>query len=649
MSVVAWLRARARWLRYGALVFPVGAGGWQLWLLLQLWLGRVRYAWDAEWLEGAALYQAYRVMHGLPTFGSPRDGYLPQNHPPLFPVVLAGLGKVFGLNYPVARTFSLLCFVGAAGLGAAALLRRFGKGPRGWALAALSIGCVAAGTSMVMGVVDMVRDDSFCAFLCAVGATLVPRRARLRTGRIVLLALTVAAIIYARLPAVFIASWIVLFVLLRDRTSGVRLAILAAACCGVILVGLLFMSHGWYWLLTIGMVQDQHVRWERVNWATSMILGFAPFLPALVPLAIGLAVVRRLSWASTLWFGMLVAAIPASLLPWSKVGGFENDFVPLYVFLGPATAFLMGDLAIALGRWPWVSRGVEGALVLAGSAFLVARTWSPEHWTPTEAMRSGARDLNAQIAALDGGVVAPRHPFLPIQNGHSTLGWDEMPYLDMLWSNYSDLSLGKYVEQAGARYALITGTELPLTAKELSTRYQLDRVVNGSPGMIVGDASSIRFILRANDDEKNGHVVFDFESLDGWTATAGTGATFRLAEPHPSWQQTIDGALGRHVADSFGSPGWDRATGTIVSPQFPIDRPRMSVRVGGGTRPATRVELRVDGRVERRATSIWHDQETLTRVVWDVTPFVGKRAQIALVDEDSGSWGHLTCDHIVLY
>ncbi len=75
----------------------------------------------------------------------------------------------------------------------------------------------------------------------------------------------------------------------------------------------------------------------------------------------------------------------------------------------------------------------------------------------------------------------------------------------------------------------------------------------------------------------------------------------------------------------------------------------MSLRVGGGTRSLTRVELRVDGRAERRATSIWNEQETLTRVVWDVSSFVGKTAQLALVDEDSGPWGHLTCDHVVLY
>jgi levanase len=87
----------------------------------------------------------------------------------------------------------------------------------------------------------------------------------------------------------------------------------------------------------------------------------------------------------------------------------------------------------------------------------------------------------------------------------------------------------------------------------------------------------------------------------------------------------------------------------MISPRFVIDRPHMSLRVGGGFHRGTRAELRVNGRVERTAVGIWEQQETLTRVVWDVSAFRGKEAQLYLIDEDSGSWAHLVCDHVVLY
>ena len=631
---------------WAALVFAVAGACWQLGLLVRLWAGRFRYPWDLEWLEGAALYQAFRVMKGLPTFGAPRDGYLPQNHPPLFPVVLAALGKVFGLDYPMARTFSFLCLLGAAALAARAVIMRFGRGPRGWALAALSVGVVAAIPQACMGVTDLVRDDAFAILLCVTAAAQVPLvRRKLKTGRTLSLALTLTAVVYTRLPAVFLAAWVIAFVFFRDRSSGLRLAVVTTALGGLVLVGLLFASHGWYWLLTVGLVQDQHVRVDRIAGGVHVVLSFAPYLPVLPLLTIGLLIARRLSAPSVLWSGLLLASFPASLLPWAKEGGFENDFVPVLFCIGPATAFLMGDLIVALPVRFWISAVLEGALVLAGSGFLACKTWRPELWIPTDDMREAAALVNARVAGMDGGVVAPQHPFLPIRNGHGNPGWSEMPYIDMVWSGYEDLSLGRYVERTGAGYALVTGAEWQITARELGSRYQLDSLVTG-PTMVVGSESTIRYVLRANDDEKGGHVVFDFETLRDWSGTPGV---FVVAESTPGWQLPIVGAVGRHVADSYARPGADFATGTVVSPLFLIDRPRMSLRVGGSGRPSTRAELRIDGRTERRAVGIWHDQETLTRVVWDVQQFVGKQAQLALVDEDTAVWGHLTCDHVVLY
>ena len=107
--------------------------------------------------------------------------------------------------------------------------------------------------------------------------------------------------------------------------------------------------------------------------------------------------------------------------------------------------------------------------------------------------------------------------------------------------------------------------------------------------------------------------------------------------------------VGKHIANSFSPKGKDPAKGTMISPRFRIDRPHMSLRVGGGWNRGTRVELRVGGRAERSATGIWEAQETMTRVVWDVRQLQGKDAQLWLIDEDAGPWAHLLCDHVVLY
>jgi hypothetical protein len=619
------------------------AGVWQLGLLIRFFAGRVGYRWDIEWLEGAALYQAYRTMHGLPTYGPPSGGYLPLAHPPGYPMALALIGRVVGLDYPMARSFSMACFLGAAALVVRAILRCH---PRAWGLAALAVGCAAAGTPVCVGFFDMVREDTMALFLCVTAATLVAGQPKLSRTRLALLTFVITAIVYTRLPATFMAVWVVTFATARHRRSGALLFVLAAASCGLVLVGLMFASHGWYWLLTIGLYQEHAVSRDRFTEGLHILVRFAPFMPALPLVGIGLLAMRRLSDDSLLWAGMLLAAIVASLLPFAKVGGYANDFIPALFFAGPAAAFVFGDLLAALARRPQVLSAVEATGLAAGAAFLALRAWDGAPWTPTVGMVRAVAALNARILSLPGGVIAPRHPFLPVRNGHDTPGWSDMPYLDMAWSNYSGLDLGGYIDRGHARYALVSGNEITSTARELSTRFQLDVRVDDAVPTMVGDPSAIHYVLRANDDESGGHVVFDFDSLDGWT---GATDAFVLVDPHPAWQQPIGGALGGHVVDSYTERGRDGATGTLLSPPFFVDRSRISLRVGGGAQPSTRVELRVAGRAERSAVSIWQQQETLTRVVWDVSPFMGQRVQLALVDQDSGSWGHVTCDHVVLY
>src|ERR1041384_8362962 len=107
-------RARKISLAIGRVALAVGAclpALWQIGLQARLYLARFRYPMDLEWLEGAALYQAYRVMLGQGTYGPPKHGYLPLLHPPVYPTFLGLVGRVVGLDYAMARTVSLLFFV----------------------------------------------------------------------------------------------------------------------------------------------------------------------------------------------------------------------------------------------------------------------------------------------------------------------------------------------------------------------------------------------------------------------------------------------------------------------------------------------------------------------------------------------------------
>ncbi|ASY65558.1 Levanase (plasmid) [Sinorhizobium sojae CCBAU 05684] len=56
----------------------------------------------------------------------------------------------------------------------------------------------------------------------------------------------------------------------------------------------------------------------------------------------------------------------------------------------------------------------------------------------------------------------------------------------------------------------------------------------------------------------------------------------------------------------------------------------------------TAINLIVDG--ERVATASGNFDEVLDWKGWDVSQYVGKEAQIEIIDHNTGAWGHINVD-----
>ncbi|MEM1084118.1 MAG: GH32 C-terminal domain-containing protein [Verrucomicrobiota bacterium] len=149
----------------------------------------------------------------------------------------------------------------------------------------------------------------------------------------------------------------------------------------------------------------------------------------------------------------------------------------------------------------------------------------------------------------------------------------------------------------------------------------------------------------------------DFESgtLKNWTVegeafqtqpTKGDNPKER-GHPHGSEHQG-DFWIGGYEAytGKVGKPGntrGDGPTGKLISTSFKIEKKFLNFLVGGGSHLQTSVGLLVDGKS-------WHlssgfADEKMTAVSADVSRFKGQSAKLVLLDEVSGSWGHLNADH----
>jgi hypothetical protein len=254
------------------------------------------------------------------------------------------------------------------------------------------------------------------------------------------------------------------------------------------------------------------------------------------------------------------------------------------------------------------------------------------------------------VAGLDGGVLVPRHPFLPVRRGHPEVRqFSDMPYLDAWWANLPGVDLPAYVDRIGARHALVSGGESPLVAEALAHFYQHDGRLTSSPITIVGEWASLRHRLLRVGGEQNERVLYDFEdgTLQGWRAE-GEAFEESPTSPRPAWQSPIHGAVGEGLVNSYHPRLGDTAKGTLVSPTFVIDRSFLGFRLGGGARMM--VELYIAGpRPLEHLTPVFHDKEVMLEMVIYVGEHLGEEAQLRLWDRDTRAWGHMLFDHVRLF
>jgi levanbiose-producing levanase len=164
-----------------------------------------------------------------------------------------------------------------------------------------------------------------------------------------------------------------------------------------------------------------------------------------------------------------------------------------------------------------------------------------------------------------------------------------------------------------------------------------------SPSFLVSEPY-VNFLVGGGRHPRPADVFADFEGSTwgtGWTATGnfvGEGPT----------ASSLQNQVGAQTLDTYVGGG-DPATGTISSPHFTITRDRINFRIAGGDHPwgasgATVINLLLDGVVVHTATG--DDSGTMRDVSWDVHAFVGREAQIQVVDQATGAWGHLMVDQI---
>ncbi len=128
-----------------------------------------------------------------------------------------------------------------------------------------------------------------------------------------------------------------------------------------------------------------------------------------------------------------------------------------------------------------------------------------------------------------------------------------------------------------------------------------------------------------------------------WTAT---GTAFRRGPASGNLFTKLEIENARDSAVASSEIEGDAPTGTLTSPEFKISRRYLAYRIGGGNYEfSTCLHLLINGKIVRSATGWKSDR--LAAASWDVSGFAGQTAQLQIVDDASGDWGHINVAGLV--
>lgn len=150
-----------------------------------------------------------------------------------------------------------------------------------------------------------------------------------------------------------------------------------------------------------------------------------------------------------------------------------------------------------------------------------------------------------------------------------------------------------------------------------------------------------------------GEWTFEGTAFEGYGTSSGARINGRIAHWYPGQQNSgrlrTHGQLGQSLLKSWGRRGInvDGEKGRALSPAFRIERKFLSFLLSGGRYPGgTCVNLLVDDGKSFSATA--DNSNRMKAVAFDLSGLLGKTARIEVLDRETGAWGHLCVDQLVL-
>ncbi len=480
------------------------AAAWHVLALVYVFARRLGYPLDLEWMEGGTLLHALRLAEGKSIYVEPSVEFVPFLYMPLYPALLALLGKGASLSYALGRAVSIACFTAACAIAWRAVRREGG----GRAFAAAAVGTIAASFPLVDCFYDLVRVDSLQLALLAGGLYVLRHRHGTAGGVAASAALLGLALWAKQTSVIFIVAGGVALLALDWR----RLWIYALVLLVVDGAGMLWLDRatgGWFWRIVYDTHQSHDVYWGRIQYKAQWnMLRAAPLVVAfpLLWLAVA-AATRRASLGARYWAFVAIAAIQASAVSFATQWAVRNAYIPGYTFAAVLLGVGGADLfarARALAS-PRLGAALAVLVALLPALQLAHLVYRPARYAPDTRAFASAKRFIRRLRALAkaGDVLIPYHPYYAVLVGRRP-HFHQMGVND--FTRAGDRKLARRIRESleGGRFASA------VLDKEPDPRYgspmrawRRERLGGGdSPATLHGFRTRPRFVFRPGAGER---------------------------------------------------------------------------------------------------------------------------------------------------
>jgi len=618
------------------------AGVVQLGWHTRLFAGRLTFPLDLEWMEGGMLVHAQRLASGKALYVPPSLEFIPFLYTPLYPALLAVLGKVLPLGYLLGRVVSLLAFAASLALIALMVVRPTRHRLLAATVAVGALAVIAASFEFTGAFYDLARADSLLLFLEVATLALAFEGNGLRSAAGAGVAIALGFLTKQTGPVVGVGIGVGLLV------ASWRRALVYGVVAGVLMgLGLLYLvksSHGWFWTYIFKLHQSHPFRPDTLHTTPPKLWDHTwPMLVALALATAGLAREGLLRRTDAILAGAVVGGIASGVLGFATMWAWPNAFIPAVVFPTLAAAVLTARL---LARAATTRQPLPAALAAACTlAFAVqcARAGRPLYAArmPRPADRLAAARFLERLRALPGDGFIPFHPF------YGALAWrrtfvHRMGVMDVGSSLGRPPGLDRAIVDQRFPWVILDWKSLPGEWPGLDNRYRVVHTFRDgfdATRMYSGADTSPRWLMLPLRDPPplppQGRRITGFEG-PGWQGWVADGPAFG-----PAPAVAPDGLYGRSAADS--SHGGPAAQGALRSPPITIDRGHLRLAITAPADPSLRVLLVVGGETARVATP----RGDVTTIAWAVRDLTGRTA--TLVAEDRSPTASLAIDDVALY